>query len=299
VGFDALEPSTADVRVDVELPPAKWRPIEPPVTETPPAIILFADGVRRIDARVWIESSEGNVQPGICASYAAGVVRCDGLAQLGPIEMGRGFFSASPAAVDIDTGFGLYRAVAVASTSPDALSLALQERMGAAEKAVAERAGGGNNDGSLLVIDGPLRGREHLRGAIGFIKTHYVTYLPPEQHRLVGSLAPGQRTPVFCMGTNWSRFSWYLRLPAPHGGPWSAIVRCEASADLAPAAAISLANTAAAALPRFASEGHKDSRAPQNLYPIGGLERELRRRLGDQQLLFRALRVAAGRQILE
>jgi hypothetical protein len=76
-------------------------------------------------------------------------------------------------------------------------------------------------------------------------------------------------------------------------------VRCEASADLAPAAAISLANTAAAALPRFASEGHKDSRAPQNLYPIGGLERELRRRLGDQQLLYRALRVAAGTEVLE
>ena len=101
------------------------------------------------------------------------------------------------------------------------------------------------------------------------------------------------------LGTNWSRFSWYLRLPAPHGGPWSAIVRCVASAELAPAAAISLANTATAALPRFASEGHKDSRAPQNLYPVGGLERELRRRLGDQALLYRALRVAAGSQILK
>jgi hypothetical protein len=28
--------------------------------------------------------------------------------------------------------------------------------------------------------------------------------------------------------------------------------------------------------------------------PIGGLERELRRRLGDQQLLYRSLRAAAG-----
>ena len=38
---------------------------------------------------------------------------------------------------------------------------------------------------------------------------------------------------------------------------------------------------------------HKDARAPQNLYPIGGLERELRRRLGDSRLLYRALRSAA------
>ncbi len=50
----------------------------------------------------------------------------------------------------------------------------------------------------------------------------------------------------------------------------------------------------AAVLPRFASEPHKDTRAPQNLYPIGGLERELRRRLGDQALLFRSLKRAAA-----
>ena len=47
-------------------------------------------------------------------------------------------------------------------------------------------------------------------------------------------------------------------------------------------------------LPAFASEAHKDARAPQNLYPIGGLERELRHRLGDAELLYRALRAAAG-----
>jgi hypothetical protein len=49
-------------------------------------------------------------------------------------------------------------------------------------------------------------------------------------------------------------------------------------------------------LPWFASAPHKDPRAPQNLVPIGGLERELRRRLGDEQLLFRSLRAAARSQ---
>ena len=34
--------------------------------------------------------------------------------------------------------------------------------------------------------------------------------------------------------------------------------------------------------------------AAQNLVPIGGLERELRHRLGDQQLLYRSLRAAAA-----
>ena len=50
------------------------------------------------------------------------------------------------------------------------------------------------------------------------------------------------------------------------------------------------------ALGRFASVAYKDSRAPQNLYPIAGLERELRRRLGDPRVLYRALRQSAQAQ---
>lgn len=46
-------------------------------------------------------------------------------------------------------------------------------------------------------------------------------------------------------------------------------------------------------LPEYASEEYKYARAPQNLISVAGLERQLRRRLGNQQLLTRALRVAA------
>jgi hypothetical protein len=56
---------------------------------------------------------------------------------------------------------------------------------------------------------------------------------------------------------------------------------------------ISLANLSQSTLGRFASATYKDSRAPQNLYPIGGLERALRHRLSDPQLLYRALRESA------
>ena len=55
-----------------------------------------------------------------------------------------------------------------------------------------------------------------------------------------------------------------------------------------------MANLSQATLCRYASVEYKDSRAPQNLYPIAGLERDLRRRLGDNRLLYRALRVAAA-----
>jgi hypothetical protein len=72
------------------------------------------------------------------------------------------------------------------------------------------------------------------------------------------------------------------------------VVRVEASADRTVVEASRLADLSAATLPRFASVPHKDPRAPQNLFPIGGLERELRRRLGDPAFVQRALRSAAA-----
>ncbi len=95
------------------------------------------------------------------------------------------------------------------------------------------------------------------------------------------------------MGTSWDRHSWYLRLPGPSGPPWAGIVRIECSADLPVPEVIELAALSQLCLGRFASAAYKDARAPQNLYPIAGLERELRRRLGDPRLLYRALRQTA------
>ena len=45
-------------------------------------------------------------------------------------------------------------------------------------------------------------------------------------------------------------------------------------------------------LPIAAPPLHLDPRAPQNLIPIGALERELRRGLGDAELVNRKLREA-------
>jgi hypothetical protein len=72
------------------------------------------------------------------------------------------------------------------------------------------------------------------------------------------------------------------------------VARIECGGDLTAAAAITLADLAQVTLVRYASAEYKDARAPQNLYPIAGLERELRRRLGEPALLYRALRAAAA-----
>ena len=100
---------------------------------------------------------------------------------------------------------------------------------------------------------------------------------------------------MFCIAadTPYARYSWYLRLAMLHGGhSWTGVVRCETSGRLVREEAASIADRMAAVLPVVASEPHVDPRAPQNLVPIGALERELRHRMGDRGLVYRALRHA-------
>jgi hypothetical protein len=153
-------------------------------------------------------------------------------------------------------------------------------------------------DDDLLVIDGPLRYHGHLKRALGFIKTHRAEYLPSALNGIVAALDPRERSPVFLMGTSWERFAWYLRLPSVpdvQGAPWAGIVRCEATTELSKTDVMALANLSQTVLCRYASVTYKDSRAPQNLVPIGGLEDALRHRLGDARIMYRALRQAAAR----
>lgn len=289
-----LEDSTAELVLDFEVPVAQWRPLDPGLAPEPPRIVRFLDGVRRIDARVWVHGREPQPGPGIAASLAAGLVACESSARVVGVRTERGLFTAAPEATDITTRLASYPARRAAGPGLDQLSLALQQRLTDLEVdlAIDVRAAQPGGD-DLLVVDGPLRGRTHLDRTVGYIKTHHASYLPAAQSGVVGSLRPGQRTPAFTVGTSWRRNSWYLRLPGSPGVPWAGVVRIECSADLAPEQVARLADLTARVLPPLASVPHKDPRAPQNLVPIGGLERELRRRLGDQQLLYRALRSAA------
>jgi hypothetical protein len=358
-----LAESTARIDPGTELPAERWRPIDPDPAGPLPAALLFVDGVRRVEAQIWIDGEAlagagggqlgtdepGPYQPGagqpgtgpagtgpagsgpgeptaaLCASYAAGVVCCCAAgAHLVASDHRRGLFSVAPHATDIRTRAGAYRAHHVrikraGAPVMTALSQSLQRRLAEVEVDVAKAArdaasGGPVPDGpgetvpggavlpaghptgttsDLLIVDGPLLGRQHLPRALGYIKSHHATYLPPELNAVVGALTPGQRTPAFLMGTSWDRHSWYLRLPGPKGAPWSGVVRIECPATLGAEEVTRLAGLSQRCLGRFASAPYKDSRAPQNLYPIAGLERELRHRLGDPQVLYRALRAAA------
>ncbi len=150
---DYLGESTARVEPDVELPASQWRAVDPDPGRTLPAALLFVDGVRRIEARVWIDDEVTGDGPAteasaaLCASYAAGVVCCcDRQAHVVLVEARRGLFTVAPHASDIGTWAGEYtacRTTAKAATPLTmTLSQALQRRLAEVEvnTAVAARA---------------------------------------------------------------------------------------------------------------------------------------------------------------
>jgi hypothetical protein len=283
-----MDDSSDGVAVDIEVAGDKWSPIDPAPAGLP-STIMFVDGVRRIDARVWITDGD-IVCPGVCATVAAGSVVCtETSARVVDAHVERGLFTGpTDAAADIETRNGIYRYFACAGDSPEDLYLGIHNEMTRIETEL-----GASPDCELAIFDGPLRGRTDPNG-VGYVKTQHVQYLPEELQPVLAGLDDGQRTPLFHLGgRGGNRYSWYLRLPIERTQPWAGIIRCEVPAAGSVADAVERANQVTALLPRYASEPHKDGRAPQNLYPIAGLENELRRRLGDQLLMERALRLAA------
>jgi hypothetical protein len=300
----ALADSDAQVDLAVERDPAAWAPVRLRAGAEAAACVLFVDGVQRIDARIWVTSDDDpgpageptgeRTHLGVCASWAAGVVRCHERARVVVTEVRRGVLCPGVSVDPIVTRHGDYRPCPVPDTAGDAVGQALGRARGDLEGRVAVDAmGAAEGRTQLLIVDGPLGDRRHIPGAVGYVKTHHVSYLPTALQRIATGLGPGERTPLVAIGDRRFRYSWYLRLPGTAAHPWWGIVRCEASGDLTRAAAVELADRVTATLPRFASQPHNDPRAPQNLHPIAGLERELRRRLGHPAVMDRALRQAA------
>ncbi len=167
---------------------------------------------------------------------------------------------------------------------PMALLQALQGERARLEAALAQGLEGG-----VVVMDGPLPFDN--RPALGLIKRHWARYLPEDKEGLLVALRPGERTPAFRKrrrvgGVTLCLASWYLALPLPGGYPPGAgLLRVEApEAGFEALAELSLSLGQA-----LASHPAKDPRAPQNLLPIGGLERVLGRWLGDRRVVVRIL----------
>jgi uncharacterized protein len=296
-----LEPATDAVETDHEVAAADWAPVGADGKEQA-GRVRFVDGVRRIDAWMWITGEDGTVHPGIAASYAAGSVCCDTVADAAVtrepgawIEQAlvrRKVLSPAPSLAAIETRHGTYEPGNPGGESMEALTQELQQQMGLLEQRIAVAA---DEPVDLTIVDGPLSKLPTVGETVGYVKTRHRRYLPETLDRVTTDLAAGERTPLFRTVGGWQRWSWYLRLPnAGAGHPLAGVVRCELAGDVPRQRAVELAGIVTATLPRFASRPHRDPRAPQNLTPIGALEHALRHRLGDAGLMERALRAAAG-----
>jgi hypothetical protein len=282
--------SPAEGTVDTAVETDRWAPVDgvdDGITE-----ITFVDGVRRIDARLVVEDATGGPVPGLCGTFAVGAVTWDRAQPRSHVVAERiERWAVLPAGreetfppVAIQPPYGTMTAHGDDAAAP---IRALHSEMRAAEAHLAAALA---QDG-FVIADGPLA-ELAPRPVVGVVKSHRVLYLDPERNRVVGTLAPGQRTPLFTFG-GYARYSWYVRLAEVAGGhAWSGVVRCEAATSLPLPDVLVLAGRTAALLPLAASEPHVDPRAPQNLVPVGGLERVLRHRMGDAGLVLRRLREA-------
>ncbi|TFU26591.1 DNA double-strand break repair nuclease NurA [Thermus tengchongensis] len=248
-----------------------------------PEPLYFLDGRERTEALI----SDGE-RLALLGCVAAGTVVWEGgrMRLLSPVVRRVGVGLEKPLAV----GELAYEPVPAAGEGLEGLQEGLRQARAGLEQELAKELVGG-----LLVVDGPVRAvREGP--VLGYIKTHWVRYLPKEEEALLRALAPGERTPAFRVRRQGMELaSWYLRLPLPPEGvrpPESGLLRVETplQGDFGALADLSLS-----LFPALASHPVKDPRAPQNLLPVGGLERELSRRMGSREVVARMLARHLGR----
>lgn len=279
----SLEPARLQEEPPLALEPEAFRPLEEPWEARRGAGAPWPDPLYFVDGR---ERAEALVAQGarlaLLGCVAAGaVVLAGGRVDLLGLRVRRVGVGLEEA---LGVGELLYEPVAALGEGLEGLQAGLRAAREALEREVAR-----GMEGGLLVVDGPVR---LLREGplLGYIKAHWARYLPKEREALLEALAPGERTPAFRVRRRGLELaSWYLRLPLPPEGlrpPWAGLLRVETPLE-GPYG--ELADLSLGLFPALASHPVKDPRAPQNLLPVGGLERELSRRMGRPEVVGRLL----------
>jgi hypothetical protein len=295
------EPGAAAPDVDTSVETSEWVPREPQFVERP-ATIAFVDGVQRVEMRV-IGDRDGNIVYGAFASVAVGAVFVreggSSLALETPLRVlalsdGE---THDPVSVPCGEATLVFRPQPTALTGLAAVQEAVQTARREAEIALGERLDEEGHE--MVVVDGRLNWQPKRRAmVIGLVKTIHRRYLEGEQAAVIAQLAARTRTPLFRIGRDRAVYSWYLRLTEGRriDHPWAGVVRVETLETIGIEAAVRLADLTACHLPSFASQSMHDPRAPQNLYPVGGLEEQLRHSLGDHEWIRRHIETHFARE---
>ena len=306
-GWESSEEDAAS-RVDIEVE-GEWIPHQP--VAPMPSVVNIVDGVQRTDAHALTETG-GAVVPSLFGSYAAGVVRCEGgrarvLTDEALLRVERCHIQAGQAPASFEVPIRstplIYRGVAAEmDATPAKLGELLTRQMLNAGAALTESL---SRDGdALTLVDGLLHAPPTGRRVAGYVKRTARWHLPADARGLLMEMPVGARTPLFRITggsgaeprAGRDRYACFVRMAdlGPHVHPLSTVMRVEMPASLPLDEAVDLANECTVALPRFASSPVHDARAPQNLTPVRGLERALRRRLGDAAWLRRRIAVTVG-----
>jgi len=290
------------VAVDVTVEQATWVAVRPGARRAAPRI-AFVDGVRRIEHRVLVAEGERTIF-GLLGSFGVGAVHVDGAAKVGHEALGRvlvtgGGLKQDPFLAYVPGGNPLrFEPRSEPENDPAVPVQGLQKAMRQSEAGLAERL---SAEVDVVFLDGPLTFlTSAARGSVvGFVKRQLRNYLEPAAHALLPRLAVGERTPLFLIAGRDSRYSWYVRIARGRSieSALTGVVRLEAPAGRGKDEAQALADLSARELCRFASDSTRDPRAPQNLYPIGGLEARLKHRLGDPTVVRRAIEAQLHREV--
>jgi uncharacterized protein len=291
---------SADTSVLALDDPIEDRPWAPVVPAPPalPTVTVVVDGVLRSDMTALV--AEGEQQAlALFGSYATGAVVMDHHAELAHDQVARLFIvggnQASPD-VDVPAGSGRplrYRGYSAPCDTHEKLWETLITAMCKAEAGMAEAL---STPTSLILADGNLTFLGGSSCVVGVIKSLHRIYLTGRRAAILERLRPRERTPLFRIvsGQRCERYqvlTCYLRLAPPQRiePACAGLVRLEVKASLGMPHAVVLLEQAAVHVCALASHAPKDPRAPQNLIPLGGLERQLRHKLGDPLLVRRGI----------
>ena len=307
-------PTSDKVNTEVEFTNGEWQPIRSAIAPELPNQILFIDGRLRLDAK-FLGRRDDEILYGAFATIAVGAVLVDrriSRAKCVATEVRRiialGGNLAAPVTVvpcpmsgrgDLKYDYCLTSS----NNEPDTPSQLVQGAMLDEELRVANQISLDKEliqENTLIVRDGPLLYRVYQTpyDTIGYVKTMGKAYLKGENAQVMRSLKVGERTPIFRISnTHGSNLSWYLRSGSNdlnykrlgyhdlHG-----IIRIDLDAIVPLERAKAIADQSTYLIPYYASHPTRDPRAPQNLTPVGALEKELGRRMGNRELISRRLR---------
>jgi len=277
-----------------------WAPVTPPPRD--PVELAFVDGVERRDARVSAEDDGAMPFAGMLVSYGAGAI-CPGKAPpLRHVSVERRIIltngaTASTIPLSAHNMTVEYRPEHNAQSDSESIDRKLKELRAELEARVVRTL---IVEGvALIICDGrlpPITGSS----AVGLIKTpHQLPLTRPDQMEALTRLRSGDRSPVFVRRrSDRAYYSWFVALAdhGPHDLALSNLALMEMDDGTPRRQAIETADLTAALLPAYAPAPYRDPRAPQNLMPVGQLERELRHRLGDQEMLRRLMLASFARE---